>query len=79
MSRAFDPRVYSVLNLGVNEFDTALYCDPHMEVDVCAASGTSCSYFDDNTNHGTMTFDRFLWTCIAILQAITFDGWTLSM
>ena len=36
-------------------------------------------YFDANTNYGVSTLDNFGWTAVVILQAITFDGWTLPM
>ena len=66
---------------GVNEFDTATYCDPHAMVDVCSArgDGSRCAYFDENLHHGVTSFDNFGWTTVIILQAITFDAWTISM
>ena len=66
---------------GVNEFDTAIYCDPHAVVDVCAARGddSHCAYFDQNLHQGVTSFDNFGYTTVIILQAITFDAWTISM
>ena len=61
-----------------NDFDTGIYCAPFIDDHKCV-DGTACAYFDDNMNHGAATFDGFGWTCINILQAITFDAWTLSL
>ena len=61
--------------------DTGRFCDPHAQHDACALAepGTACAYFDENMNHGAFTFDNFGWSCIALLQALTFDGWPLPM
>ena len=64
-------------------YDTAVWCDPHAAVDACPAltgvSGSSCSYFEANMFYGVTTFDSFGWSVVIILQALTFDAWTLPM
>ena len=61
-----------------NAYDTGEYCDPRRPLESCAV-GSACAYFDENMNHGVATFDTFGWTAIVILQAMTFDGWSLGM
>ena len=36
-------------------------------------------YFDDNPSHDLMSFDNVGVAFVSLLQAITFDGWTLSL
>ena len=58
------------VNLPVSSFDTGEYCDPR-SADVCeqVEAGTSCAYFDGNTNHNVLSFDNFGWSCVVLLQA----------
>ena len=69
------------ISLPTGPLDTGRSCDPHAQPDACALAepGTACAYFDENMNHDALTFDSFGWSCIALLQALTFDGWPLPM
>ena len=58
-------------------FDTETLCaaDPS----ICLEDGTSCFYFSNNPDGGTISFDTVPMSFIAILQAVTFDTWTDPM
>ena len=59
------------------EFDTGTFCNA--DPGVCAADGTSCYYFEENPDGGTVSFDNVAVAMLPILQAITFDTWADPM
>ena len=58
-------------------FDSEISCNPSLE-DQCP-EGTVCEYFKQNPNDGLLTFDSVPYTFVILLQALTFDDWTVSM
>jgi hypothetical protein len=64
------------------EWDTGDACNPllggpdsHPQCD----EGQRCMYFDHNPQHDLMSFDHSGVAFVALLQAITFDDWTVAM
>ena len=51
---------------------------PGATAGLCPA-GQTCAYFDENPSHDLMSFDNVGVAFIALLQAITFDDWTVAM
>lgn len=62
-------------------FDSNRFCNPHLEASEpqCPEDFPVCAYFDVNVNGGITSFDSIDYAFIAILQTLTFDGWTTSM
>ena len=52
------------------------FCDA--TTGLCPA-GQTCAYFDEAPSHGLMSFDSVGVAFISLLQAITFDDWTVAM
>ena len=61
--------------VGGNEFDSGRFCNPHADTCAAAGDGSRCAYFDENANHGALSFDNTAWAAVVILQTITFDTW----
>ena len=59
------------------DFDSAIACNPHQPS--CPSAYPVCAYFDANINFGVTNFDNVGWAAIALLQALSFDGWTVPM
>ena len=62
-----------------SQWDTGVACNPALPDEPQCASGESCLYFDRNPSHDLMSFDNVPVAFITLLQAITFDDWTVSM
>ena len=62
-----------------SDFDSGVFCDPRRRPSVCPAEYPVCSYFDETVNYGVTSFDDVRWAAVAILQGITFDGWSETM
>ena len=64
------------------QWDTEIACNPSPEPGATAGlcpAGQTCAYFDENPSHDLMSFDNVGVAFIALLQAITFDDWTVAM
>lgn len=79
-------RVFAQDSLQLNatdqkKFDSNRFCNPHLEAmaSQCTAQFPVCAYFDANINGGVTTYDSISYAFIAILQTLTFDGWTSPM
>ena len=62
------------------QWDTGLACNPNAPAaEQCPGAGQTCAYFDLNPSHDLMSFDNTAVAFITLLQAITFDDWTVAM
>ena len=61
------------------DWDSGEACNPSLPDEPQCPSGHTCSYFDRNPMHDLMSFDNVPVAFISLLQAITFDDWTVAM
>ena len=78
-----DPRMTPAGHLPNNAFDTGIFCNPRSRK-ACAlldadAAGATCRYFHVNPNAGTTSFDTFGSSVLLLIQAVTFDDFSMPM
>ena len=66
-----------VTDMDADVLDTGLFC--YSKPDKCLQYDASCYYFAENPDGGTISFDSTAAAIIPVLQAVTFDCWTMPM